>query len=178
MKGGKYRFLILIFIFISVGLSSAYLFLPSSFQSLDNRIRDFYFKFRGDEKTSSDVVIVDIDEKSLKELGQWPWERDKFAKILTNLTNDGAGIIGLDIVFAEADKTSPRRLAKIWHINAKGMPDYDTILAKTISSTPTILGYVFDFDTKNTKEAPQIPAIFIQKHKSAAKFIPHAMAPK
>ena len=174
MKGGKYRFLILIFILISVGLSSAYLFLPSSFQSLDNRIRDFYFKFRGDEKTSGDVVIVDIDEKSLKELGQWPWERDKFAKILTNLTNDGAGIIGLDIVFAEADKTSPRRLAKIWHINAKGMPDYDTILAKTISSTPTILGYVFDFDTKNTKEAPQIPAIFIQKHKSAAKFIPHA----
>ena len=171
---GKYKFLVLLFLLISVSLSSAYLFLPSYFQSLDNRVRDFYFKFRGEEKTSDSVVIVDIDEKSIKELGQWPWERDKFAKILKNLTQDGVGIIGLDIVFAEADKTSPKRLAKKWGIDAKGVPDYDLILANTVSNTPTILGYVFDFDANNTNEAPQIPAIFIQKHKPKKNFLPHA----
>ena len=83
----KYKVLILLYILISITLSSAYLFLPKHFQSLDSRVRDFYFKFRGPEKTSEKIVIVDIDERSIKELGQWPWERDKFAHILQNLTD-------------------------------------------------------------------------------------------
>ncbi|MCD6433691.1 MAG: adenylate/guanylate cyclase domain-containing protein [Sulfurimonas sp.] len=170
----KYKVLLLLFILLSVFLSSAYLFLPDYFQSLDNRVRDFYFKYRGSERTSDDIVIVDIDEKSIKELGQWPWERDKVARILTNLSESGVGIIGLDIVFAEADKTSPKRLAKKWGIDDKNMPDYDLMLAQTIANTPTILGYVFDFGIKSTEEAPQIPAIFIQKGKSYKEFLPEA----
>jgi adenylate cyclase len=171
---GKYKVLIPLFILLSLVLSSAYLFLPTHFQSLDNRVRDFYFKFRGPEKASEDVVIVDIDERSIKELGQWPWERDKFAQILNNLTASGSGIIGLDIVFSEADKTSPKRLAKKWGIDDKKMPDYDLILSQTVASTPTILGYVFDFDADNTNEAPQVPAIFIEKGKKGIEFLPLA----
>ena len=171
---GKYKVLILLFILLSVLLSSAYLFLPTYFQSLDDRVRDFYFKFRGPQKASDDIVIVDIDEKSIKELGQWPWERDKVARILTNLSASGAGIIGLDIVFSEADKTSPKRLAKEWGIDASEMPDYDFILSQAIASTPTILGFVFDFDIDNTNEAPQIPAIFIEKSKPKREFLPLA----
>jgi adenylate cyclase len=53
---GKYRALILLFIFLSIALSSAYLFLPNYFQSLDDRVRDFYFKFRGPQKVSDDIV--------------------------------------------------------------------------------------------------------------------------
>ncbi len=171
---GKYKVLILLFILLSMLLSSAYLFLPRHFQSLDNRVRDFYFKFRGPELASDEVVIVDIDERSIKELGQWPWERDKFAHILTNLTASGAGIIGLDIVFSEADKTSPKRLAKEWGIDAAKIPDYDLILSQAVAATPTILGYVFDFDANNTNEAPQIPAIFVEKSKSSIEFLPLA----
>jgi len=170
----KYRTLITLFIFISITISSAYLFLPSHFQSLDNRVRDFYFKFRGSEKASDNIVIIDIDEKSLKELGQWPWERDKVAQILTNLTNKKAGIIGLDIVFAEADKTSPKKFAKEWGLNSDKLPDYDYILSKTVASTPTILGYIFDFDIESKNDAPHIPAIFIQKHKGKQEFLPIA----
>jgi len=167
---GKYKVLILLFILLSVLLSSAYLFLPTYFQSLDDRVRDFYFKFRGPQKASDDIVIVDIDEKSIKELGQWPWERDKVARILTNLSASGVGIIGLDIVFSEADKTSPKRLAKEWGIDASEMPDYDFILSQAIASTPTILGFVFDFDIDNTNEAPQIPAIFIENQNQKESF--------
>ena len=68
----KFKILTLSFVLISILISSAYLFLPSHFQLLDNRVRDFYFKYRGPQKASDDVVIVDIDEKSIKELGQWP----------------------------------------------------------------------------------------------------------
>ncbi|MFT7005019.1 MAG: adenylate cyclase [Sulfurimonas sp.] len=171
---GKYKVLLSLFILLSIVLSSAYLFLPTHFQSLDNRVRDFYFKFRGPEKASEDVVIVDIDEKSIKELGQWPWERDKLAQILENLTASGAGIIGLDIVFSEADKTNPKRLAKKWGIDASKMPDYDLMFSEAVKNTPTILGYVLDFNAKNTNEAPQIPAIFIEKSKTDLEFFPVA----
>ena len=170
----KYKILTLLFLLISISLSSAYLFLPEHFQSLDSRVRDFYFKFRGPQKTDDSVVIVDIDERSIKELGQWPWERDKFAKILQNLTDMGAGVIGLDIVFSEADKTSPKKMAKEWNIDGSSLPDYDLILSNTISKTPTILGYVFDFDAKNENEAPQIPATFVEKHKIHGEFLPQA----
>jgi len=171
---GKYKYLISLFILITLFLSSAYLFLPSYFQSLDSRVRDFYFKVRGKEKVSDDIVIIDIDEKSIKALGQWPWERDKFAKILQNLSDAGAGIIGLDIVFSEADKTSPKYFAKKFDLNITNLPDNDLILAQTVSQTPTILGYVFDFEYKNDNEAPQIPAIVIQKHKKNVDFLPKA----
>ncbi|MFT5835916.1 MAG: adenylate cyclase [Sulfurimonas sp.] len=171
---GKYKVLISLFILISFVLSSAYLFLPTHFQSLDDRVRDFYFKFRGTEMASDAVVIIDIDERSIKELGQWPWERDKFARILKNLNSSGAGIIGLDIVFSEADKTSPKRLAKKWGIDDTKMPDYDLILSEAVASTPTILGYVLDFDFENENEAPQIPAIFIEKSKKDTEFLPLA----
>jgi len=172
---GKYRVLILAYLFLSLLLSSAYLFLPSHFQSLDSRVRDFYFKFRGPEQASDAVVIVDIDEKSIKSLGQWPWERDKIAKILQNLTQMNAAIIGLDIIFSEADKTSPTKIAQTWHLDSKNLPDYDLILAQTVAQTPTILGYTFDFDVKNENEAPLIPAIFMQRHKPKMNFIPHAV---
>ncbi|MCF6310245.1 MAG: adenylate/guanylate cyclase domain-containing protein [Sulfurimonas sp.] len=172
----KTKVLILLFLLLSILLSSAYLFLPAHFQSLDNRVRDFYFKFRGPEKASEQIVIVDIDEKSIKALGQWPWERDKIAQILNNLTAYGAGIIGLDIVFAEADKTSPKKLARQWGVNSKNLPDYDLILSQTIAATPTILSYIFDFDTKeHLNEAPQVPAIFIEKHKKTTEYIPQAV---
>ena len=170
----KYRVLTLLFIIISITISFAYLVLPNQFQSLDNRVRDFYFNFRGPQKTSDDIVIVDIDEKSIKELGQWPWERDKFAQILNNLTQHGAGIIGLDIVFSEADKTSPKLFAKKFGLDSKNLPDYDSILSQSVANTPTILGYQFDFDHNNTKDAPQIPAIFIEKHKQSRDFLPLA----
>lgn len=170
----RYSILTLLFLFISVFLVSAYLFLPNYFDSLDNRVRDFYFKFRGQTKASDDIVIIDIDEKSIKALGQWPWQRDRVSQILVNLTNAGAGIIGLDIVFAEADKTSPKAFAKEWGFSDKDLPDYDAILSKTISQTPTILGYVFDFDKANENTPPQVPAIFIQKNKSSKEFLPVA----
>jgi len=170
----RYKILSTLFILVTSLLISSYLYLPTYFQSLDNRVRDFYFKFRGDEKASDDIVIIDIDEKSLSTLGQWPWERDKIAQILTNLSNGGAGIIGLDIVFAESDKTSPKVFAKKWDIKKENLPDYDEILAQTISTTPTILGYMFDFSVKNSKNTPQIPAIFIEKNKTK-DFLPQAL---
>ena len=70
---------------------ASYFYLPKSVQVFDDKFRDLMFVFRGAQPPSKDVVIVDIDERSLKELGQWPWSRNKFAKLIDNLTKSGVG---------------------------------------------------------------------------------------
>ncbi len=151
------------------------IYLPNTFQSIEKRFRDFFFIIRGPKPTSGKVVIVDIDEKSLDREGQWPWERNKVAKILNNLQNLGAGIIGMDIVFAERDKTSPAYLNRFYRLGIKNPPDYDRILAQTIASTPTIPGYIFDMKYPHPgKTPPNIPAIIVERGEADESMIPEA----
>jgi len=97
---------ILVVLVICFSISSIYIFYPSLPQAFDDRIKDFMFNLRGEEKPKSDnIIIIDIDEKSLRTLGQWPWSRNILGKILQNLDAAQIGIIGLDIVFAEEDRT-------------------------------------------------------------------------
>ena len=70
---------------------------------------DFYQKVfnRGQVK---DVTIVDIDEKSIAKVGQFPWRRDAYSKILKNLNQHNPKAIAFDIVFSEEDKQNPKDL--------------------------------------------------------------------
>ncbi|MDN5063264.1 CHASE2 domain-containing protein [Aliarcobacter butzleri] len=152
---------------LSIFLSAIYIFFPSLPDSLDNRLRDYLFTIRGELPHNQNVVIVDIDETSIKSLGQWPWSRDKLAKILENLTLANVGIVGLDIVFAEEDRTSPHKILQDLKIYKKDVPNYDLEFANVVENSPVILGYQFDLVKKDNVNAkvPQIPAIFIEKDK-------------
>ena len=155
-------------------LTTAYLFLPQTFFSLDNRLRDFLFVLRGPQPTSNDIVIIDIDEKSLASEGQWPWPRNKVSQLIQTLSNAQAGIIGLDIFFAEEDQHSPLRIASQLSCNTNELADYDLELAKTISLTPTIGGYLFTFDGNSSQNPPLIPAVFVEKGLSDTSYILNA----
>jgi len=135
---------LLISSFIFGVLTASYFLIPDTFKSLDNRLRDYLFVARGQRDDSKQIAIVTIDEKSLKQLGQWPWERHKIAKILHNLDTAGALIIGMDVVFAEKDNSSPHFIAKMYDMVKSGLPNFDQILAATIADTPVVLGYIFD----------------------------------
>ena len=137
--------------------------LPHSFESIDAKLHDFLFLARGVEKPSDDIVIVDIDETSLKKFGQWPWSRNVVAHLIDNLTFAGAGIIGLDIVFAEADRSSPAHIIQELGLHVKELKDYDAMLAQSINNAPVIGGYFFNFEHNSTVEGPSIPAIFLEK---------------
>ncbi|PLY04994.1 MAG: adenylate/guanylate cyclase domain-containing protein [Arcobacter sp.] len=153
---------------LSIFLSFLYVFFPNLPDSFDNRLRDYLFTIRGEIANNNSVIIIDIDEKSLQELGQWPWSRDKVSKILNNLTKSNVGLIGMDIVFAEEDNSSPHKVFEKYNIQKENIPNYDLEFAKTIANTPTILGYQFEFEKNSkyiNKKAPQIPAIFIEKNK-------------
>ncbi|MGX9727596.1 MAG: CHASE2 domain-containing protein [Candidatus Electronema sp. VV] len=105
------------------------------------------------------VVIVDIDPRSLARFGQWPWSRSRTAELIRSIAAAGPKVIGLDIIFAEPDSSSPVRLIEA--DAAKGpdeakmseevraylnsLPDNDHVLAKTLTSStvPVILGQLF-----------------------------------
>ena len=149
---------------LSVLLTFSYLFLPSTFFSLDNRLRDFMFVLRGELPKNETVVIVDIDDKSLKKYGQWPWGRDLVSKLLNNINQHSPGIIGLDIVFSEPDRSSPHLLKEKFLNLPDNLSNYDAILANTFQNAPIIGGYIFTFDNKKkSSDAPMIPAIIVQK---------------
>ncbi|MBF0469746.1 MAG: adenylate/guanylate cyclase domain-containing protein [Gammaproteobacteria bacterium] len=118
-----------------------YLLFPGAWQPLDNQLQDLLLRDRGLRPPGGEVVIVAVDEPSLQALGQWPWERHKIARILANLDRAGALVIGIDIIFAEADRTSPGAIAARFGLSAERLPDYDAILAETIAATPVVLGY-------------------------------------
>jgi adenylate cyclase len=141
----------------------AYLFTPQVFYSLDNKLRDFMFIVHGELPKSNNIVIVDIDNKSLKELGQWPWSRNTVAQLIDNLTQAHAGIIGLDMVFSEPDKTSPHRLKDTFPEISQQLPNYDARLAKTFSTSPVVGGYMFTAEKTSETRTPLLPAVFIQK---------------
>ena len=95
------------------------------------------------------VRIVDIDEASLKEYGQFPWSRRVIADLTERLGQMGAASIAFDILFVEPDRLSPTRIVEDPAISnlldeAKvidDIPDNDVIFAETLASYPTILGF-------------------------------------
>jgi len=79
--------------------------------SLDHFCYDTFLQLLP-EKTSSEVVLVDIDEISLSTMGQWPWPRYRLAALIKKISASGASAIGLDIIMPEPDRTSLMNIQK------------------------------------------------------------------
>lgn len=96
------------------------------------------------------VRIVDIDEESLGELGQWPWPRDKIAEMTNALAELGAAVIVFDVLFAEPDRLSAARLLEETELfetiegtelfDRLASLDNDTVFANALAATQTVLG--------------------------------------
>ena len=124
-----------------------------------------------DNSVPQPVRIVDIDEASLRELGQWPWPRTQIAKLVDELTELGAATIAFDIVFPEPDRLSPRRLletAGAAKALATAMPSFDTailpdndqIFAAAITGRPVVTA--FASSAGSTGEQTPVKAGFAQ----------------
>ncbi len=98
----------------------------------------------------SPVRIVAIDEKSLAEVGQFPWPRDIIAKLTQKLADAGAAAIAFDVLFGEPDQTSPGLLVNklptseerqaLEKAMSSSTESYDTIFAQTLDHAPVVLG--------------------------------------
>ena len=123
------------------------MFDPRPIEELRLRAFDLFQVLRPREQTARPVVIIDIDEASLKEIGQWPWPRTVVADLVTRLTALGAAAIGFDAVFPEPDRMSPGLLASTLHDlddatreRLRGLPSNDAILADAIRKSRVVLG--------------------------------------
>ena len=156
----------LLTVFLILSFSLLYFFSPNTLISFDNKLRDSLFAIRGELPKSDSVVIVDIDEKALKQLGQWPWSRDIFAELISKIKDAKAKVIGIDIVFAEDDRTSPHKF-KAYNSNpTEKLTNYDEMLANSFALAKVVGGYVFTDESSNSTAVPIIPAKFISKNKS------------
>ena len=79
----------------------------SFFKLLELKAYDFKMSLRDTRPVSGQVVIVAIDEHSLKREGRWPWPRTRLAKLVDKLTESGAAVIGLDFFFPESESYVP-----------------------------------------------------------------------
>ncbi len=137
---------------------------PNWLQFLRAKVFDTYQQIKPRAfEPNSPVLIVDIDEKSIEQLGQWPWPRTTIAQIIDKLAEMNAKVIGFDVVFAESDRTSLRAIAEsTTGIDAKTREamrqarDNDDVLAEAIQkSGRVVLGQTIpDAPIKYKEERP------------------------
>ena len=101
---------------------------PEAFVRLDHTVYDAMLRAAGTSPPSDPITIVDIDERSLSTVGQWPWRRDLVATLIERLRAGGAAVVALDIMFAEPDRYAPSRSDS----DPTAPTDTDLVLARTL----------------------------------------------
>ncbi|MHA7776480.1 CHASE2 domain-containing protein [Roseibium sp. M-1] len=151
---------------------------PAFLTSLRELTFDYYQRIKPRPYQEAPVRIIDIDEASIAEIGQWPWPRTRMAEMVRVLNEMGAAAIVFDIVFSEPDRTSPRQLKEMLGLDATpdllkamdALPDHDDVFAAAIAEAPVVLGFGVTPDTTDgrplkiagTSFAGQDPASFLK----------------
>ncbi len=143
---------------------------------LDNIIYDARLNLTMPRTVDNRVVILDIDEKSLGEIGRWPWNRNLMARLMDKLFDQyGIALLGFDVVWAEPDNSSgietldalaQKELKEAAgfqqaYQQVRGKLDFDGQFAAAIKNRPVVLGYYFNSEeravTANAIPAPVLP---------------------
>ncbi len=143
-------------------------------ETLENLSYDFRLQLSLPSQIDKKVVIIDIDEKSLTEIGQWPWERNVLGHIVDNLFDYyHINVLGFDILFAEKDEDpSDKILSQLSKSSISSSEDFQRIisnnqslmhrdehLAKSLANRNTILGVIFNNQVKHVSKGLLPPSI-------------------
>lgn len=111
-------------------------------------------------QTDTTIVVLDIDEKSLKAEGRFPWSRIKIAKIIEKLADAGAVVVAFDVMFSEPERNPVTKVISLLEQQGQNQPlierlnsmvaanDADTIMAHSLEQTDVVLGMLFQNDAK------------------------------
>ncbi|MGE3150000.1 MAG: CHASE2 domain-containing protein, partial [Pseudorhodoplanes sp.] len=120
---------------------------PTPLETIRLQTFDFYQALKPRVSKTRPVVIVDIDEDSLREIGQWPWPRVVVADLVAQLQKAGVLVTGFDVLFPEPDRMSPRIAADSFRAldaetrdRLRALPGSDEILAQAIRQSRVVLG--------------------------------------
>lgn len=154
--------LALIVLLASVG---AQLQEPQLFSTLRNVLFDRYLLWHPREYQPLPVRIIDIDDASLKRIGQWPWPRSELARLLVRLGDAGAAVIAMDIVLSGPDSSSPHYSLRSWSDDPEvtglleRLPDHDVLLAEAIGQVPAVTGFMLT-QASGDEDEPALKAGF------------------
>ncbi len=111
------------------------------------------------------VIIIDIDEKSMREQGRYPWSRSKISDLVTKLMDAGVVVVAFDIFFAEAEHNPVDViLQKNKQLNSDARTElqsyadsvnFDKEFAKTLSNAEVVLGFLFDNSAQTSGQLPK-----------------------
>jgi len=143
---------------------------------LDNILYDWRLAMTMPRARDERIVILDIDEKSLGEIGHWPWSRNVMAELLDRLfEREGVQLVAFDVVWAERDPSSGIDvLDKLGQAELKGIAqfqsayaalrpslDFDGRFAAAMKGRPVVLGYYFNSEDRavrvNALPKPVLP---------------------
>ena len=111
---------------------------PIPLQSLRSQTFDYYQQL-DEVKQSNEVVVINIGERSLQQWGQWPWPRQNFAQLISDLRTQNGGIIGLNFMFPEPDRFGGDPILSSW-INENGVVLSQTPSARGVRSSGPHIG--------------------------------------
>ncbi len=136
---------------------------PEPLQKLDRIAYDLMLHRLGEKPHNPNVLIVDVDEASLSRYGQWPWPRHLVARLLDTVRDGKPDSVGVDILFAEPDRSSMQFVnmdLKAYfdmELDISGLPpevvDHDWALSRTLHRGTFYLGLMFRFGEGNTIQA-------------------------
>lgn len=120
-------------------------------------------------RQSQPVTIVEIDEQSLREIGQWPWPRNRLADLIDAIAAQRPAAIGLDMYMPERDQTSPDRVAANLPPGQEALaralaalPSHEQRLAASLRAAPTVLGAAgFDFASYTTASGMRVHSLAV-----------------
>ena len=117
------------------------------FSSFDLKFYDTMLRGAGTRSTSGRIAIVAIDDRSISEIGQWPWSRDVVARLVGRLRASGASVIALDLLLAEPDRFDSRA-------GQEGAAATDATLANALTGGRVVLGYALTFGGESREPSP------------------------
>jgi HD-GYP domain-containing protein (c-di-GMP phosphodiesterase class II) len=118
---------------------------PTFLARFDDSVYDILLRSTRTKAPGPGVAIVDVDDRSLSTIGQWPWRRDVVGRLITRLRNAGASVIALDIIFAEPDRDDRPGDAK-GRSTKNRTTTPDAALAGALREGRVLLGYGLTFD--------------------------------
>src|SRR6266404_2702905 len=152
---------------------------PPLVERLRNLAFDSYQRLMPRPVGEAPVRIIDIDEASLAQIGQWPWPRDILAQLVDRLSEAGAAAIAFDVLFAEPDRLSPQNLLQRWQHNSDiarlgevigKLPDPDVVLAAALGKANSVVPFILLNGPGRGK--PQLKAGFSVAGDDALPFAP------
>lgn len=120
---------------------------PSLFSVARLSLFDSYQRLMGRDHHTNAVVIVALDDASLRRIGQWPWPRQIQAKLISAITGAGPVALGIDLLWSEPDQQSPEQWLK--HAGGlsaplvaelRALPSHDAAMAQALASGPIAIG--------------------------------------